>query len=101
MVSGRGRETPVRIALYATRLANGTRGRGSMAETAGDDRLGADAEPAMAVAPDRATQTEGHEDDGQDHDDPVDEGLPDLESGQHLGQEDQEARPQHRAEERG
>src|SRR5258705_13480333 len=72
-----------------------------MPQAARDDRLDADPEPAIAIAANRATEPEGHEDDSEDHDHPVDERLPDVEPGQELGQDDQEAGPQHGAAQGG
>src|SRR5436309_8076025 len=73
----------------------------SMPQAPGDDRLHADPEPAIAVSADRAAEPEGHEDDGEDHDHPVDQRLPDVESRQQLGKDDQETRSQHGAEQGG
>src|SRR5882672_3074098 len=73
----------------------------SVSQAAGNDGLDAEPEPAIAVAADRAAEPEGHEDDGEDHDHPVDQRLPDVQPRQQLGQEDQESGAEHRPEERG
>src|SRR5262249_35488251 len=77
------------------------RSRYSVAEATGYQRLRAEAEPAVGVAAESTAQAERHEDDGDDHDEPVDEGLPDVQAGQQLRQDDQEPCAQHRAEQRG
>src|SRR2546428_742308 len=79
----------------------GAQASASVAETARDHRLGADAEPAERVAAQGAAEPERHEQDGDDHDEPVDQRLPHVEAGQQFGQEDQKARAQHRAQQRG
>src|SRR5262245_1718883 len=70
-------------------------------EPARDHGLGADAEPARGVTAEGAAEAEWHEEDGRDHNETVDERLPDVQAGEQLGQKDQEARAQHRAEQRG
>src|SRR5262249_26996908 len=72
----------------------------SMPQTAGHDGLDADAEQAKSIAADGPAEPKGHEDDRHHHDEAVDEDLPYVEPGQYLGQDDQERRPQHRAEQR-
>src|SRR6266852_9685615 len=72
-----------------------------MPQAPGDDGLDADPEPSITESANRAAEPEGHEDDGEDHDHPVDERLPDVEPGQQLGQDDQETRSQHGAEQGG
>ena len=75
--------------------------RGSMPQAARDDGLDADPEPAKTIAANRAAEPERHEDDREDHDHPVDERLPHVEPRQELGQDDQEAGPQHGAQQGG
>src|SRR5262249_40025941 len=75
--------------------------RRSVPEPARDHGLGADAEPAIGVAAEGAAEAERHEEGGGDQDETVDERLPDVQAGEQLGQKDQEARAQHRAEQRG
>src|SRR5256885_5516514 len=88
----------LRQGLHTVTLA---RDRPSMPQASGDDGLAADPEPAKAVSANRAAEAEGHEDDGEDHDHPVDQRLPDVEARQQLGQDDQETRSQHGAEQGG
>src|SRR5713226_9572773 len=49
------------------------RDRPSMPQASGDDGLNADPEPSITVSANRAAEAEGHEDDGKDHDHPVDQ----------------------------
>ena len=69
-----------------------------MSQASRNDRLDADAKPAIGVTPDGTAQSEGHEEHGEHHDDPIHQGLPHVQPGQQFGQDDQEAGPQDRPE---
>src|SRR5438034_10975908 len=73
----------------------------SVPQAARDHGLDADPEPTMRVSLEGTAEAERHEDDRDDHDQPVDERLPDGQPRQQLGQDEQEARAEHRPEQRG
>src|SRR5215831_20040249 len=72
-----------------------------MPQATGHDGLDAEPEPSIGIAANRAAEPERHEDDGEDHDHPVDERLPYVESRQELREDDQERGAEHRAEQGG